>query len=139
VVPYHESNTRQARVAFDFQNFIGAFNPLGICKFIARGKVGPERVCHIVNSALGWTWTPEDLLITGDRLFQLKRLINVRLGVTAADDTLPRRLLTEARPDGHAAGVLPDLAPMLRAYYELRDWDESGAPRRARLEKLGIA
>jgi aldehyde:ferredoxin oxidoreductase len=138
IVPYHESNARQARVAFDFQNYIGIFNPMGLCKFIVRGKMGPERICRVVNSALGWGWTPEDVLTTGDRLFQLKRLINVRLGVTAADDTLPARLLTEARPDGHAAGVLPDLHLMLHAYYELRDWDETGKPRRERLERLGI-
>jgi aldehyde:ferredoxin oxidoreductase len=61
------------------------------------------------------------------------------LGVTAADDTLPRRLLTEPRPDGGAAGVLPDLNLMLGIYYGLRDWDENGAPRQRRLEKLGLA
>jgi aldehyde:ferredoxin oxidoreductase len=79
------------------------------------------------------------VLTTGDRLFQLKRLINLRLGVTAADDTLPKRLLTEPRPSGQAAGVLPDLDVMLPVYYQLRDWDENGMPRPARLEQLGLA
>ncbi len=106
--------------------------------FHERQRPADERHVDAEGVELGWRWTPEELLTTGDRLFQLKRLVNLRLGVTAADDTLPQRLLTQARPDGHAAGVLPDLAPMLRAYYDLRDWDESGAPRRARLERLGI-
>ncbi len=62
----------------------------------------------------------------------------MRLGVTAADDTLPKRLLTEPRPSGSAAGALPDMGLMLPIYYQLRDWDETGAPRRARLEQLGL-
>jgi aldehyde:ferredoxin oxidoreductase len=109
-----------------------------LCKFIAKGLVGPERIAQIVNSGLGWDWTAEDVLTTGERLFQLKRLINLRLGVTAADDTLPKRLLTEPRPSGDAAGVLPDLEVMLPVYYQLRDWDQNGVPRQGRLEQLGL-
>ncbi|RME50065.1 MAG: aldehyde ferredoxin oxidoreductase, partial [Caldilineae bacterium] len=135
-----ESSPAAAKLAYDYQNFMSVYNPLGLCKFIAKGKVGPERTSEIVNRALGWNWDTETLLETGDRLFQLKRLINLRLGVTPADDTLPRRLLTEPRPSGSAAGVLPNLATMLPVYYRLRDWDETtGAPSRERLQKLGIA
>lgn len=137
-LPHHESNAQQAKLAYDYQNYMSVFNPLGVCKFIAKGLVGPQRLAQIVNSALGWDWSAEDVLTTGKRLFQLKRLINLRLGVTAADDTLPKRLLTEPRPTGDAAGVLPDLEVMLPIYYQLRDWDENGAPRQARLEQLGL-
>jgi aldehyde:ferredoxin oxidoreductase len=136
---HHESNAEQARLAYDYQNFLSVYNPLGLCKFIAKGQIGPERTAQIVNSALGWDWTAEDLLTTGKRLFQLKRLINLRLGVTSADDTLPERLLTEPRPSGDAAGVLPDLEVMLPVYYQLRDWDQDGVPRQRRLEELGLS
>jgi aldehyde:ferredoxin oxidoreductase len=137
-LPHHESNAEQAKLAYDYQNYMSVYNPLGLCKFIAKGLVGPERTAQIVNSAMGWDWTVEDMLTTGERLFQLKRLVNLRLGITAKDDTLPKRLLTEPRPTGDAAGVLPDLEVMLPIYYQLRDWDETGAPRQARLEQLGL-
>ncbi len=137
-LPHHASNAEQAKLAYDYQNYMSVYNPLGLCKFIAKGLVGPERTAQIVNSALGWDWAVEDVLTTGERLFQLKRLINLRLGITAKDDTLPKRLLTEPRPTGDAAGVLPDLEVMLPVYYQLRDWDETGAPRQARLEQLGL-
>jgi aldehyde:ferredoxin oxidoreductase len=133
-----KSGRENAKLAYDYQNYAGVYNPLGLCKFLIKGKVGPERVCQVVNSALGWDWTTEELLTTGDRIFQLKRLINLWLGVTAADDTLPKRFLEEPRPDGSAAGVLPDLALMLPIYYELRDWNENGIPRPRRLEQLGL-
>ena len=138
-LPHHESDAQQAQMAYDYQNYMSIYNPLGLCKFIAKGLVGPERIAQIVNSALGWHWAAEDALTMGDRLFQLKRLINLRLGVTAADDTLPERLLTQPRPSGDAAGVLPDLQVMLPIYYQMREWDEEGKPRQARLKRLGLA
>lgn len=138
-LPHQESSAAQAKLAYDWQNYASVYNPLGLCKFIIKGKVGPARTAEIVNSALGWNWTPEDVLTMGDRLFQLKRLINLRLGITAADDVLPKRLVTEPRPSGHAEGILPDMAVMMPVYYQLREWDENGAPRPERLKKLGLA
>ncbi len=138
VLPRLESSPAQAKMAYDFQNYMAVYNPLGLCKFIAKGKVGPESLAEIVNAALGWEMTPDDFLRMGDRLFQLKRLINNRFGITARDDVIPKRLLTEPRPDGGAAGNLPDLDGMLPVYYKLRDWDDNGSPRPERLQALGL-
>lgn len=132
------STPEQVKMAYDFQNYMSTYNPLGICKFIFKGKVGPEMVVGLVNRATGWDWTPERLMYLGDRLFQLKRLINLRLGITAADDTLPKRLLSEPRPTGSAAGAVPNLDFMLPLYYEMRGWTEDGEPAQARLESLGL-
>lgn len=129
----------QAKVAADFQNYMAVYNPLGLCKFIVKGKVSPRMTADLVNVALGWEWAAEDLLRTGERLFNLKRLINLRLGVTHADDTLPRRMLTEPRPSGMAAGVLPDLDRMLGEYYQERGWTAEGIPAPERLVALGLA
>jgi aldehyde:ferredoxin oxidoreductase len=60
------------------------------------------------------------------------------LGITRADDTLPERLLTQARPSGQAEGQLPDLALMLEEYYEARDWLADGRPSPERLRTLGL-
>ncbi len=128
----------KGQVTVDFQNYMAVYNPLGICKFIAKGKIGPQHVADLVNAATGWDWTAADLLHAGERLFNLKRLINLRLGVTRADDTLPQRLLTQPRPSGGAAGVLPNLDQMLVEYYRARGWIPEGAPSAERLEALGL-
>jgi aldehyde:ferredoxin oxidoreductase len=139
IIDRFESGAANAKLAYDYQNYNSVYNPLGLCKFLIKGRIGGERLAAIVNSALGWTWDVDDILTTGDRIFQLKRLIDMRFGVNAADDTLPQRLLKEPRPHGSAAGVLPDLGLMLPLYYELRDWDERGVPRPRRLQQLGLA
>jgi aldehyde:ferredoxin oxidoreductase len=114
------------------------YNPLGLCKFMIKGGMDPERTVEMLNVATGWDWTFEELVQVSERLFNLKRMINRRLGVARADDTLPRRFLTEPRPSGTAAGVLPDLDRMLPLYYELRGWDTEGTPTRAKLDTLAL-
>ena len=94
---------------------------------------------RLVNAATGWDLTGDQLLLTGERLFNLKRVINNRLGVTRADDSLPRRLLTQARPSGTAEGKLPNLGPILDEYYKVRGWLPDGRPSQELLGKLGLA
>lgn len=137
-VPRHESSEANVKLCYDYQNYAGVFNPLGLCKFLIKGSLGPERLCALVNAALGWNWTTQDVLETGDRIFQLKRLINLRLGVTSQDDRLPARFTREPRPTGTSAGALPDMDAMLPIYYALRGWDSQGRPTSERLAQLGI-
>lgn len=127
-------------MAARYQDFQSVFNPLGLCKFIERGLIGPAELAELVNRALGWGWTGEDVMLTGERIFNLKRLINGAYGVTAADDVLPERLTTLPRPSGGAAGVLPDMTLMMGEYYAARGWNPvTGAPCPERLARLGLA
>jgi aldehyde:ferredoxin oxidoreductase len=132
------SDEEAVRVTIAFQDFMAVFNPLGLCKFMAMSGLGPALTADLVSAATGWTWSAADLMQAGERLFNLKRLINLRLGITGRDDRLPERFLTEPRPSGGAAGVLPDLETMLAIYYEMRGWDAQGRPLEERLAKLGL-
>jgi len=117
------SDEETVRLVIAFQDFLAVYNPIGLCKFMVKGGLDPVRTAEVVAAATGWEWTADDLMRTGRRIFDLKRRINERLGVTRADDTLPYRFLHEPRPSGTAAGVLPDLGAMLPLYYELRGWE----------------
>ena len=75
----------------------------------------------------------------GERVWNLERLYNLREGFTAADDTLPHRLLNEPSPVGPSAGHVVHLAPMLAEYYEFRGWDAHGVPTPAKLAALGLS
>jgi len=107
---------------------MSTYNPLGLCKFITKGSFTPAQTAELVNKAMGWNWSGDDLLDMGARLFNLKRAINVKLGVSRKDDVLPYRLEFEARPTGSAAGVLPDMKLIIPDYYRLRKWDDNGVP-----------
>lgn len=129
----------KAKLCYDLQNYMSVYNPLGMCKFIFRGGLGPKLLTEWVNAVMDWNLDWKELMLIGERLFNLKRLYNVRLGIGKKDDTLPPRLLTHKRGSGKAADSLPDLERMLPEYYELRGWDEQGIPRAGRLAALGIS
>ena len=79
------------------------------------------------------------MLRAGERGWNLKRAINNRLGLTRANDKLPKALL-EPYPDGGAAGYVIPFEEMLVAYYSARGWDaETGCPTREKLHQLGLA
>jgi aldehyde:ferredoxin oxidoreductase len=78
------------------------------------------------------------MMRAGERGWTIKRAINNRLGLTRANDTLPKPLL-EPLPDGGAAGYVIPFDEMLEAYYEARGWDaETGYPTRAKLAELNL-
>ncbi len=133
------SNAGAGRQAVRFQNYFSLYNSLGICKFLGKMDLSPDTIATLLNAATGWRLTGDQLLLVGERLFNLKRLINNRLGITRADDTLPQRLLTQPRPSGQAQGQLPDLKPILEEYYQIRGWLPDGRPSPDRLEALGLA
>ena len=133
----HTSNGK-AELVIKLQNYMNVFNALGLCKFLLFGRIGPTKVTEWLNYAAGWSLTPAELMTIGERLHNLKRMYNVRLGINRKDDTLPARLLTLARNDGMAAGVLPELEKMLEEYYRLRGWDENGIPSKEKLKQLNL-
>jgi aldehyde:ferredoxin oxidoreductase len=132
------SSEGKAKMVYDFQNFMQVFNGLGLCKFIAKGGVGPQLLAEWANLALGWDWDVEKVLLVGERLFNLKRLIDARWGISRKDDTLPPRMLTYPRPSGNAEGNLPHLGKMLHEYYEVRGWSEEGLPTPEKLQQLDL-
>ena len=74
----------------------------------------------------------------GERIWNLERLWNLKLGLTKADDTLPPRFLKEPMPEGAAKGQIAHLDITLPEYYKLRGWDKNGVPTEERLKKLGL-
>jgi aldehyde:ferredoxin oxidoreductase len=103
-------------------------------------NVPPESILDLINPACGLDWSLEELMRTGERGWNLKRVINNRLGLTRANDKLPKGLL---RPYAdHPAGAedfSPDITNMLEAYYEARGWDGiTGYPKKEKLTSLGL-
>ncbi len=77
------------------------------------------------------------LFLAGERMTNLKRLISLKLGITAADDRLPE-IVTRVFESGGSAGNKLDLADSLKEYYKARGWDEKGIPTPEKLAELGV-
>jgi aldehyde:ferredoxin oxidoreductase len=125
----------KAEMAAKYQNFRDLFDAFTLCKFAAYT---PTLICQIINGITGWDYTPEELLTTGERSMTIKRAISNKLGLTRADDKLPKICL-EVLKEGSTADKLPDMDLLLREYYTYRNWDwETGKPAKKKLLALGL-
>ena len=81
----------------------------------------------------------DELLKIGERIHNIKRLFNLREGLTPADDTLPERFTKEPMPSGPGQGQVANLEIMLDEYYKLRGWDrKTGKIKQETLKRLGL-
>lgn len=119
------------------QNGAAMVDSLVYCKF-ANMAVGEEFFARILTSITGEHFTADDLMMVGERVWNLERLYNLRVGFTKDDDTLPNRLLNEAISEGPSKGFTVNLEPMLEEYYAFREWDENGVPTAKKLKELSL-
>ncbi len=112
------------------------FNSAIMCIF---ANVDPQMQVDLINAACGLEWTLDDMMRSGERGWNIKRAINNRMGLTAANDKLPKALL-EPHTEGGTMGFVPDMPAILETYYEARGWDkETGKPSKEKLLALGLA
>jgi len=120
------------------QNLMGMMDSLKLCKFILFGGITITHIVKWYHDVTGNEMTIDDFVKTGERIFNLKRLYNVRLGISRKDDTLPFRSLTFKRMGKGLTPNLPPLGQMLSEYYEYRGWSEEGIPTPEKLKELGL-
>jgi len=120
------------------QDLMSLFDSLKLCKFTLYGGLKLTHALKFLNAVTGWDIGQAEILKTGERIYNLKRMYNVRCGITRKDDTVPTRMLREKRGEGGAAENLPPFAEALDEYYQYRDWDQNGIPTKTKLLELGL-
>jgi len=79
-----------------------------------------------------------DLLPLGARAFELKRLLNGKLGLTPQNDRLPKLFLQPLAGDAVETQV-PDMDILLPALYRVRGWEpQTGMPSAQKRQELGL-
>ena len=73
----------------------------------------------------------------GERSYNVERAVNAKFGVSAASDTLPKRLRDVPQDPKDPSTKVP-LEEMKKIYYEARGWDENGLPTEKKLRKMKI-
>jgi aldehyde:ferredoxin oxidoreductase len=133
------------------QDFTTLLDSLVVCQFVGYptgwvlmpvepfAGVQPEHLAEWLGYVTGWDVSTEEIMRIGERVFNLKRLHNVRRGISRKDDTLPPRLLTQKRGGiGPGRDNIPPLGKMLNEYYPYRGWSEEGIPTKEKLTQLDL-
>ncbi len=110
-----------------FQDATAAFDSSGLCVFTTFAW-GVADLAPQLQAACNEEFTTEELEKIGERIWNMEREFNNAAGFTSKDDSLPKRLLTEAAKTGASKGMVSKLPEMLPKYYAARGWDTEGRP-----------
>ena len=125
----------RAPVVANLQDWRTLYNSAIMCAFV--NPTAPL-LARLLGAATGGPSDVESWQRAGERIFQLKRAFNNRLGVRRGNDRLPERLLLPM--DNGTEGNQPRMDILLGEYYQHRDWDwQTGRPSPQKLVALGLA
>ena len=127
----------KAELVKAFQDATAIFDSAGICVFTSFAWTLQD-IAPQLEAACDGDWSLENLGVVGERIWNLERQFNLAAGFTAADDTLPKRLLSEPAKTGPAKGKVNELHKMLPGYYQARGWTPDGRPTQETLSRLGL-
>jgi aldehyde:ferredoxin oxidoreductase len=140
----YEDKERAVRVC---ENVYAVGDSVGMCRFTTKlfnspSLPGLEEFAAQIGNVTGLEFSPADLDRAGFNVMGVERLINRRLGVTRADDTLPARWFEEPIEVGAYRGERIDrdeFEAMLTRFYRISDLDDDGVPvERWRAELTGL-
>ena len=122
---------------FICENVAMLSNAATMCQF-GLMSISLTELAEALKAATGFDYDLKEIMECGERIWMIQRGLNNLMGVTAADDRMPKRLMTPL-PDGGAAGSVPNVELMLKDYYKARGLDAKGRPLKARLVSLGLS
>ena len=140
----YESKERAVRIC---ENMYAVGDSVGMCRFTTKlfnspSLPGLEEFAAQMQNVTGLTFSVEELNGVGQNVMGVERMINQRLGVTRAHDTLPERWFDEPIQVGAYKGEKIDRAEfdaMLSRFYEISDLTQEGVPAepwRAQLQQV---
>lgn len=135
------STAGRAELVVELQNMRAAFDSLLNCIFASKAGISIDACAKLFTLVTGQACTVDDLLVAGERIYNLERIFAISDGISRKDDTLPSRILEETVLHGPAAGRVlgrKNFEKMLDEYYALRRWDVNGRPTREKLDELGL-
>ncbi|HET7324135.1 MAG TPA: aldehyde ferredoxin oxidoreductase family protein, partial [Halococcus sp.] len=120
-----------------FQDLHAISDSFDICKFNAFAE-GVEEYVMQYNGMTGRDVSEDELMQTGERIWNLERYFNNLAGFDGDDDSLPVKFLEDGIPgQGASEGEYCELPEMKEEYYTHRGWVDGVVPDE-KLDELGI-
>lgn len=103
-------------------------------------NVPPQDIVALINAAAGYELDLPDLMRIGERGWNLKRAINLRLCLDPASERLPKAFRQPYEDgQGELKSFIVPFDEMREAYYRAREWDiRSGKPLPKKLRQLDL-
>ncbi|MGQ9722405.1 MAG: aldehyde ferredoxin oxidoreductase family protein [Candidatus Jordarchaeum sp.] len=147
----HPMGFNVARLTKHGEDHYSVISSLGICARQQIAQYYPMTLCaELFTAATGIEITASELIKTGERIWNLHKIINVREGFWREHDKFPNQWLNKTIKDGDKELTWMDyyketqitektINQLVNDYYDEREWSiERGVPTREKLIKLGL-
>jgi aldehyde:ferredoxin oxidoreductase len=125
-----DGGTAHVAAAIGTEDRAAVMDSMIMCKFLRGVFEDPfTEWARLLTLVTGWQMDNDELRATARRIVRAKRAFNIREGATAADDTLPARMLETPLElaSGRSASLTADrLQTMINHYYVARGLDKAG-------------
>ncbi len=126
------------RAIIEYENLGAIMDSLLLCKF-GRYIYNFQVIADLLQIVTGFDYTAQEVIETSERIVNLTRLINSKMGVDRRKDQLPSKWFEPVKfQDKEYRLSREEFENALDIYYRLRGWDMNGLPTKEILEKLGI-
>jgi aldehyde:ferredoxin oxidoreductase len=119
-----------------FQDIHAFSDSMDLCKFSAFA-MGVDEYAQQYAAMTGLEFSANDVLVAGERIYNLERYYNNLAGLGEGSDYLPKRFTEEASTQPGSEGHVCELDDMLAEYYAARGW-ENGVVPEGKLKELAI-
>ncbi|MFW9999842.1 MAG: aldehyde ferredoxin oxidoreductase family protein [Candidatus Hermodarchaeota archaeon] len=131
----YKDNSEMAKMSARAQDYRALYSSLVFCVF---ANPLPSLIAELIETGIGLECDNKKLRIYGERIFIMKRMFNLKMGVTPKDDKLPKILLNPLEGT-ESAGKTPNFEQLKQEYYKYRSWDiKTGELDQENLKKLGL-
>jgi aldehyde:ferredoxin oxidoreductase len=113
----------KAEMLIDFEDRHTLFDALILCRFF-RDMYQWPRLSLVIEATTGMKLDKPELQKIALDITNQAREFNLREGMTAADDTLPKRFFEERLEDSGKVLLKSDFDRMLADYYRIKGWDK---------------
>ena len=118
------------------------YNSLGFCMFSDSFEaMGPTLYAELYSAITGHSVTPLELMIAGERIFNVMRAYNIREGMRRENDNWSERFYDQPLKREDKTHIMSKEGEdqILSRYYELREWDvKTGVPTQGKLRELQL-
>jgi len=119
-----------------FQDLAAFSDSMDLCKFSAFA-MSADYYAEQYATAMGIEFSADDVMLAGERIYNLERYYNNLAGFREGSDALPKRFTQEPSTLAGSKGHVCELDSMLAEYYQVRGWND-GVVTESKLKELGI-
>ena len=134
-IDQYANDIEMAKCCSIMMDYRALYSSLIICSFC---NPLPSQVAAIIEHTTGLKFGLDEIKSYGERILTIKRLFNLKMGITAEADKIPQIMLNP-QSEGGSVGRTPNFELLRKLFYEYKEWDLlTGKPSQSKLRKLDL-